>query len=81
MRTLFDDFENSWQKEWKEMPEFNQKDLTSDRKIVIHFRNKDDVKKFAELINQKITPKQSSLWFPYMPKIKYAHVRYIDNEK
>jgi predicted site-specific integrase-resolvase len=62
-----DDLENDWQKEWKDMPEFIQEDLTSHRKIVIHFRNDADVKKFAELIGQKISPKQTSLWFPEMP--------------
>ena len=29
--------------EWIGMPEFSQQDLTSFRKIVVHFRNKKDV--------------------------------------
>ena len=78
--TLFDDFENDWQKEWKDMPEFIQEDLTSHRKIVIHFRNDEDVKKFSELIKQKITPKQPSLWFPQMLPRKYAHLVYVNEE-
>jgi hypothetical protein len=67
--------------EWKDMPEFHQDDLTSKRKIVVHFRNDDDVKKFEELMDQKITPKQKSLWYPYMPPRRYAHKRYIDEDE
>jgi hypothetical protein len=80
---LFDiqDQELDWKQEWKDMPEFKQEDLTSYRKIVVHFRNDDDVKAFAELIGQKITPKQPSLWYPEMQPRRYAHLRYIkENE-
>ncbi len=78
---LFDGLDNKWQEEWKDMPEFIQEDLTSHRKMVIHFRNDEDVKKFAELLGQKITPKQPSLWFPEMPPRRYAHLRSVENEK
>lgn len=81
MKTLFDDLENDWQKEWKDMPEFVQEDLTSYRKIVVHFRNEEDVKKFAELLGQKITQKQPSLWYPELPPRRYAHLRYVSNEE
>ena len=38
-------------------------DLTSFRKIVVHFKNNDDVDKFSKLIEQNKTPKQPSLWW------------------
>ena len=47
--------DESWKKEWQDMPEFEMKDLSSFRKIVVHFRNQEDIDKFAELIGQKIT--------------------------
>lgn len=72
------EMENKWQKEWKGMPEFVQEDLTSHRKIIIHFRNNEDIKKFGELIGQKITPKQPSLWFPKQEIRRYANKRYVD---
>jgi hypothetical protein len=78
---LFDNLDNSWENEWKDMPEFIQEDLTSNRKIIVHFRTQEDVIKFSELIRQKITPKQSSLWFPEMPPRRYAHLRYVYDEK
>lgn len=73
--------DESWKEEWKDMPEFHQEDLTSKRKIVIHFRNDEDVEEFAKLINQEITPKQKSTWFPYMAPRKASHLRYVDNDE
>lgn len=68
----------SWEKEWQGMPEFVQEDLTSFRKIVVHFRNAEDVEMFANLIRQKISPKQPSLWYPQWINRRYADKRYID---
>ena len=76
--TLFPNYENEWQKEWKDMPEFIQEDLTSHRKIIVHFRSNEDVIKFSELLGQKITQKQPSLWFPEMPPRRYADKIYKD---
>jgi hypothetical protein len=70
--------DESWKEEWKDMPEFHQEDLTSHRKVVIHFRNDEDVEEFANLIGQKLTPKQKSTWFPHMEPRRYAHLRYTD---
>ena len=46
------------------MPEFIQKDLTSEKSIIVHFRNKDDRDAFSKLVEQKITYKTQSIWFP-----------------
>lgn len=70
-----------WKKEWKDMPEFQQEDLTSHRKIIVHFRNDEDVKKFEELMGQKITPKQKSLWYPYLAPMRYADKLYVDESE
>ena len=55
------------------MPEFEMKDLTSFRKIVVHFRSQKDIDAFAELIGQKIT-KAPSLWYPEWKKRRYADI-------
>tara|TARA_R100001440_G_scaffold24871_2_gene40354 strand:- start:2133 stop:2381 length:249 start_codon:yes stop_codon:yes gene_type:complete len=60
--------EDFYEKHWQDMPEFHQEDLTSYRKIIVHFRNEEDVQKFSELLNQKITAKQASLWYPKLQK-------------
>lgn len=66
--TLFENEENEWQKEWKDMPEFIQEKKVAYRKIIISFDSEDDIKEFGKLINQKITNKTKSIWFPF--KIK-----------
>jgi len=69
--------DEEWKKEWQDMPEFVQKDLTSFRKIVVHFRNQADIDKFSKLIKQKIT-KAPSLWYPKWKKRRYADKEYVD---
>ena len=66
-----------WKKEWQNMPECEMDDLSSFRKIVVHFRNQEDIDKFAELIGHKIT-KAPSLWYPEWEKRRYADKRYVD---
>ena len=44
-KNLFNIKDEHWTKEWQDMPEFIQEDLTSFRKIVVHFKNNDDVDK------------------------------------
>jgi hypothetical protein len=71
----------NWRNEWKNMPEFEMENLASRRKIVVHFRNDADVGLFAKTVGQQISPKQPSLWFPYMPPRRGAHLLYIDGEE
>ena len=77
---LFDDYDDmqKWKEHWQDMPEFEQEDLTSKRKIIVHFRNEEDVQKFAELIGQKISAKLPSLWFPEMKARIRTNKSYID---
>jgi hypothetical protein len=67
-----------WEKEWEGMPEFTQNDLTSFRKIIVHFRNQEDVEEFAKLLNQRITKKQPSIWYPKREIRHHFNKRYID---
>ena len=69
--------EINWKDEWQDMPEFEMEDLSSFRKIVVHFRNHEDIDKFAKLIGQKIT-KAPSIWYPEWEKRRYADKRYVD---
>jgi len=75
---LFGEEDFDWREHWTGMPEFIQDDLTSKRKVIVHFRCDEDVEDFAKLIGQRITPKQPSLWYPEMPKRYRYNKRYID---
>jgi len=68
---LFEDFENEWEKEWKDMPEFVQEDQKPMQQIVVSFASFEDVKQFAELLGMKVTRKTNSTWFPHRPHGKY----------
>jgi len=75
--SLFDELETA-NEEWQDMPEFVQEDLSPHRVIYVRFRNDEDVARFEELMNQKITEKQKTIWFPYAEPRLRAHLRYVD---
>jgi hypothetical protein len=70
--SLFDDVENEWQKEWKDMPEYSHKDLSPKFQIIVSFANYEDVKEFAKLMNMNVSPKTKTTWFPHRPHTKYT---------
>jgi O-acetylhomoserine/O-acetylserine sulfhydrylase-like pyridoxal-dependent enzyme len=63
---------------WKGMPEFEQEDKTAYQSIHVHFKTEQDVEDFARLINQTITDRTRSLWFPFIEIERYADKRYSD---
>lgn len=50
--------------EWKEMPEFEQKDQNAFKEIKVKFVNEDDYKAFASIIDQKLSLETISIWHP-----------------
>ena len=58
--------DEDWKKEWQDMPEFIQEDLTPHQQIIVSFESDKDVKDFGLLLNQKLTYKTKSIWFPKM---------------
>lgn len=71
---------NEWKDHWKDMPEFDMKDLSSYKSVIVHFRNEEDFKKFEKLINQKLvkTNQKITTWFPEMEKRIRSNLRYTD---
>ena len=67
-----------WEDHWKNMPEFVQKDKTSYKKLIVHFRNSEDMKKFEKLVEQKITKKTDSIWYPKATFGESSKYRYKD---
>lgn len=60
------------------MPEFVQEKKEPFSKIVIRFETEKDLNDFAELINQKLTSKTKSIWFPYKSHWNEKIFRWID---
>lgn len=70
-----------WEKHWHGMPEFIQEDQSSYKSIIVHFENKQDMKEFAKLVNQKILFKTKSIWYPKIEREKLINKIYIDKGK
>ncbi len=50
---------------WKGMPEFEQQNAMGEyQQIIVHFVSEEDVKTFAELVNQTITHGTKWIWYP-----------------
>lgn len=68
----------NWKEHWKDMPEFEQKDLMPHRQVIVSFRNDSDLKRFSSLIGQQITDKTKSLWFPEEKIRVMKNKRWVD---
>lgn len=64
--------------EWKGMPEFVQDKQEPYAKIIIRFRNQEDLDEFANLVGQKLTAKTKSMWHPVLERGINANKRYVD---
>lgn len=62
---------------WQGMPGFQHQDLEPKRSIVVHFANDADVATFAKLVEQKISPKTRSLWYPQAEIGHFTHKVYV----
>lgn len=73
--------QQEWEKEWVGMPEFIQsKTKEPYAKITIRFDCKEDLDMFSKLINQKLTKKTKSTWYPSIERGKTANKIYEDEE-
>lgn len=73
----FVDSDEWWKEHWVGMPEFIQNDTTPWKSLYVHFRCIEDLREFAELIQQRITRDTPSVWHPVMPREKRMCMGYI----
>lgn len=73
---LFDD--DSWKKEWQDMPEFIQENQEPFAAIIVRFASEHDLKEFSELIGQSLTAKTKSIWHPRLIRGVNAKKRWVD---
>jgi hypothetical protein len=55
-------------KAWEGMPEFEQEDKTAMKSIIVHFDTQESIDNFSELVEQTITLKTKSIWYPKKEK-------------
>jgi hypothetical protein len=75
INALFDE-KNDPNEEWTGMPEFDQKDKTSHRSVIVHFECDDDVAEFFSIIGQGFTNKTRSIWYPEQQNMDTESKRY-----
>ena len=75
---LHDRNELDAEQEWEGMPEFNQPDKMPYRQIIISFDKESDVQDFANIMNENITEKTKSFWFPKKQKNILKDKAYVD---
>ncbi len=67
--------------EWVGMPEYVSEDQTSDSHVIVHFANEEDQQKFAALIDQPMTEKTRSLWYPRTEIVRITDKEYVGEEE
>jgi hypothetical protein len=66
---------------WDGMPEYEQENaINTDLSINVHFASDDDIKAFAELLEQNITPKTTYIWYPKQEKLNLKEYRCVDGK-
>jgi hypothetical protein len=62
--------------EWKGMPEFEAKDKTAFKSVVVHFKDQAAVDAFVKAVSLPITEKTRFLWYPDTEIETYADKQY-----
>jgi len=78
---LLGDVPRLWEREWKGMPEFIQRDMEPRKTIRVHFRSKKDMRDFSKLIGHPITMMTKFVWWPPAKKFKYGTMRYVERRE
>ncbi len=76
-RELFD-LPTDWEIEWQDMPEFIQEHQPPFREVIVRFRNEEDLLAFGEVVEQTVTRRTKSIWFPKLIHGIHSNKRYID---
>lgn len=66
-----------WEEYWQDMPEFDQRDLTAEKSLIVNFKSLDDMNRFSELVGQPITTRTRSIWYPAAEIGRYADKVYL----
>ena len=68
----------AWEDEWKGMPEYIQERIEPFTEVKVMLNTKEDMEAFSKLINQTLTPKTKSVWYPKQERGVHLDQRYVD---
>ena len=77
--TLFE-MKEWWDDDWRGMPEYSRNDMTPFKTVYVHFKNRKDMETFSKLINQKISFKTKSVWYPEIKANNLTNLLFVDEE-
>ena len=69
--------EEPWEKHWVGMPEFEQEDDPNYKELLVKFKTKEDYDKFQKLIEQKLTLKTKSIFYPKDDRLPNRLLRWV----
>lgn len=69
--------QESWKEEWQGMPEFEQQNLLPTYSVRVNFASYEDLQRFSKLMQQTITTKTQSIWFPKQEREMLSNKRYV----
>ena len=75
------EIQEDYEKEWLEMPEFNNEEKSAYQRLIILFKTKEDVEKFKTIIQQNFTEKTKSIWYPEEKRKNYTLLRWQSDEQ
>jgi len=70
-----------WREHWDDMPEYSQENNAPYKTIYVHFRNENDYKEFASLVNQPLTEKTKTIWHPKLERTPNSLLRWIEPDE
>jgi|SRR6185437_12389197 len=68
--------DKAWEQEWQGMPEYERREMMPFHTLYVHFENREDIKKFSEMIGQKISEETKYIWHPKKQQLRVAKLRF-----
>lgn len=69
--------DEEWRKEWVGMPEFVQERQRPHRQLIVRFATEEDYQKFAALVEQSLTSRTKSIWYPTLVRGIHGGKRWV----
>ena len=71
---------NDWEKHWIGMPEYENKENKYFKTLKVHFKCQEDYDAFAKLIDQNLTMKTKSTWYPEQERLKPSDYAWVSED-
>lgn len=74
----FVDPDEWWKEHWKEMPEFVQGNTEPWKTVYVHLRSREDMKVLEAVLEQRLSEKTKSVWFPAHERVNRICMGYVE---